>query len=202
MLILLLLLVILMAGGCNSSSNITDCSYTIFTFPKDDFRFRDKTNIIHEHPLFSFEYPQCFGWANVNDVFNSDVTVLSFHRNGNSQRESSSIYVTVQRMGYDNEVDAKSVVENLISSVKEKKDFKIIDRKSIDIDNLAADYVSFYYFVPKQEGVEISYSNFGILAAFDYKGFIWKIRMGCPEKESQEITQYYEHLRKTFKILD
>lgn len=211
--ILILSIVLIMLtflSGC-ISSNYDSVGYRVFSFSSDDIRFKLKGNIIHEHPLFIFEYPKSFTIINDDDqiLFNMRVTMVSFVRKPKGVNESlpnSSLSVSVHEPGLWSDTDAETTVNNIITYNTADQKFKIFENHSINIAGMDAKYLSYSFHQPATEGFGYSpippYNETVKFICFDYKGFIWRACLNCLEEETQETGIYFTRLIDTFRILE
>lgn len=202
-----IMIAVLMTTGCSNSAH--NCSYKEFAFHKDDVRFR-LGGVILEHPLFTFEYPQCFNLIDLNVlpdiVYDARVTEVRFTRQGTGELKLlpvfSSIDVKVYKPGLYGDTDARTAIEKELSYYENDENFKVLERKSISVAGLSAEYVSFSTSMPYSNPSIPTHNRLVRLVAFDYAGFVWKIELACFEEEIQETQAYFDHLLDTFRILD
>lgn len=206
-LLLIPLLAVLMTIGCSNSAR--NCSYKEFALHKDDVRFR-LGGVILEHPLFTFEYPQCFDLIDLNVlpdiVYDTRVTEVRFTRQGTGELKllpvKSSIDVKVYKPGLYGDTDARAAIEKALSYYKDDENFKVLERKSISIAGLSTEYVSFSISRLFRDSSLYTHNRLVRLVTFDYRGFVWKIELVCFEEEIQETQAYFDHLIDTFKIFE
>jgi hypothetical protein len=202
-----IMVAVLMTMGCSNSAR--NCSYKEFAFQKDDVRFR-LGGVILEHPLFTFEYPQCFNLIDPNTMpdieYDTRVTEVEFTRQGTGELKripvKSSISVRVYKPGLYGDTDAKTAIENELSGYEADENFKGLERDSISVAGLSAEYVRFSISRLFRDRGSPTHNRLVRLVAFDYAGFVWKIQLVCFEEEIQETQAYFDHLLDTFRILD
>jgi hypothetical protein len=189
------------------SPTTESCSYKIFTLSNDDIRFKLDGYIFQEHPLYSFEYPGCYDLVKGPGTdFGKRVTVTMFTRDGQGElkkiTDKSMINVRVMDLG---QLNPLATIDDLISRQTSDQTFKVLERKSIEVNGIQAEYYAFRYTqaaVPFNYTTVPSYEVLVRFACMDYKGFRWEIVFNGFEEEDQETSIYYQHLLDTFKILD
>jgi hypothetical protein len=204
------LIALITSSGC-SSSNYNDSRYEVFNFSSDDIRFKLKGTLIHEHPLFTFEYPKSFAKINDDDkiLLNMRVTMVSFARKtigAASSLPNSSLSVSVHEPGLWNDTDAETTVSNIITYQTANQEFRILENHPTYIAGIDAKYLSYSFHQPAREGFGYSpippYNEVVKFICFDYKGFIWRSCLSCLEEESQETEIYFQRLMDTFQIIE
>lgn len=176
--------------------SISGIGYGVFKFSSDDIRFKLKGNLIHEHPLFTFEYPKSFTKINDDDetLFNMRVTMVSFvrkHKGPNESPPDSSLSVSVHEPGLWSDTDAETTVNNIITYHTATQEFKILENHYINIAGMDAKYLSYSFHQSAREGFGYSpippYNEVVKFTCFDYKGFIWRACLNCLEEETQKL---------------
>jgi hypothetical protein len=205
----LLALILATTGFAVSCENGCKSGYKAFAFGEDDVRFTIG-GVILEHPLFTFEYPCSFGLVDINRfpdfVYSSDVTAVDFTRyeEGNTFPEET-IELRVHKPGIWGDTDAKTSVDNVIASDSGNPDyqnFQILERTVVNVDDIPAEYVTYSYHRPAKEGFGFSTQERVIrFVAFDYEGFLWKLKMNCFVESAEETEPYFDHLIETFDII-
>ena len=205
---LIILLSINLAISCNNNN----CDYKLFAFKEDDIRIRVIGGVILEHPLFTFEYPRCFELIDLNRMpdiahYRSYVTDVTFLRRVEDKLFFEEfISVVVHRPGVWGDTDAKTYINNVInmySSPPDYENFQLIQKTSINIDGLPAEYISFSYHTPTSEGTSYPpYDRVVRLVSFDYDGFLWKLRFDCYTESAEETELYFNHLIETFEFIE
>lgn len=203
-----IMIAVLMTMGCSNSAR--NCSYKEFAFHEDDVRFSVEGHVIHEHPLFTFEYPQCFNLIDLNAlpdiVYDTGVTDVSFIRRGTGELKllpvETSISVIVEKPASWRDTDARAAIEKALSYYEADENFKVLERESISVIGLSAEYVSFSTSMPYSNPSIPTHNRLVRLVTFDYAGFVWKIELVCFEEEIQETQAYFDHLLETFRVLD
>jgi hypothetical protein len=202
-----IMIAVLMTMGCSNSAR--NCNYKEFALHKDDVRFR-LCGVIIEHPIFTFEYPQCFNLIDLNGlpdiVYDARVTEVSFTRRGTGELKLlpviSSISVKVYKPGLYGDTDARTAIEKELSYYEADENFKVLERGSINVIGLSAEYVSFSTSRLFRDRSFPTHNRLVRLVSFDYAGFVWKIELVCFEEEIQETQAYFDHLLETFRVLD
>jgi len=198
-----------------ASINITSCTfseYSMYTLNKDDIRF-DMGGVILEHPLFTFEYPKCFGLVDINKfpdiVYNTNVTHIQFHRDLEGiagPYESINIWIHKPGTWLWEDANAKEAIDNKIVSDRNNpyhQDFQIHERETLNIAEIPAEYVMYSYYRPEKEGRGYSpYSRTVRFVAFDYNNLIWKFQMDCFVESTEETEPYFQHIIVTFQFLN
>jgi hypothetical protein len=208
---LLLIIIMITASGCGNSISAKAGNYSVFKFSDDDIRFKLKGTLIHEHPLFIFEYPSSF--TKINDeedaLLNMRVTLVSFEHQARGVVDSlpkTNLSVSVHEPGLWNDTDAVTTVNNIILYHNMDQDFKIIERTSAQIADINGDLLSYSYRQPEEERFGSSpipaYNGVVKFYCFDYQGFIWRVCLNCLEKETSETEVYFQHILDTLQILD
>lgn len=200
-----LLLSLLMTSGCSS--------YKSFTQLEGDVRF-------------SFEYPESYRSSYV-EVYPYYIGVLFSRLAEERQRTSAEderppqddSWLSVQVYSGNSitfATDAKSLMENEISNLeKYNKSFQIEESSSVVVSGVEAVYLkySFLMLLPttvaennEEDHFEDS-ENGGIpfvkrAIYFDHGGFIWEISLRSEEQAAKADTVSFNHILKTFKILN
>jgi hypothetical protein len=208
---LLLLIGILTVTGCGESVSASKEDYIIFNFKADDIRFKLKGTLIHDHPLFTFEYPSTFTKTNNEDeiLSNMRATLVSFEREPKGSDDSlpkTSLSVSVHEPGLWSDTDAKTTINNIIAYHNSDSDFFIIERSTRNINGLKAEFLSYSYHQSARErfgDIPIpAYNGVVKFSCFDYQDLIWRIYLSCLEEEAPETEIYFQHILDTLQILE
>lgn len=162
---------------------------------------------------FTFEYPRSFYEVDTTYGFpESNITGVRFFRQGTEELKLlpvvSSISVIVEKPASWLDTDARDAIENELSDYENDENFKILERKSISVAGLSAEYVSFSISRLFRNSSSPTHNRLVRFVAFDSKGsllkqgLVWKIELVCFEEEIQETQAYFDHLLDTFRILD
>lgn len=107
--------------------------------------------------------------------------------------------------GWQHPINANSMLESIIAGVSGTSlypHFEILERSSITVSSIQADRVR--YRVDELLQPDSSEPLFRIedLVIFDYNGLIWRISSTCYEEFALQVKIDFEHVLKTFKILN
>jgi hypothetical protein len=210
-LIFLCLISVLVFCGCTNTYAAQDDSFTLFKFSNEDIRFKLKGTLIHEHPLFTFDYPSSFIRVNTDDeiLLNMRVTEVSFRRpvqGDSSNLPETFLSVNVQEPGLWSDSNAKTTIANIITYHVSDDEFRILENTEIDISDIKGKYLEYSYHQPAKEGFGYSpipaHDSVVRFACFDYEGFVWRMYISCVAQESEQCEVYFQRLLGSFKILE
>ncbi len=173
-------------------------TYETYVLAPDDIRYQSG-GIILEHPRFSFDYPSSFVLLDVNrgrgaSLSNPDYTQIYFSRSV-PNKLADVIVVEVLKPGLSSMKDALGAADFEVKSHADAN-LKVRERSTKTAAGITAEYVAYSFEVP---GPATRFIRF---LAFDYKGFIWTIRLSCYEDSAQETALYFDRLVETFKFLE
>jgi hypothetical protein len=209
--LLLFIIILMTTSGCGTSVSGNSGGYAAFKFPDDDIRFKLKGTLIHEHPLFTFEYPLSFTKENDQDeiLLNMRVTKIDFTRQVPGSADSfpkTTLSASVHEPGLWSDTDAKTTITNIISYHVHDPDFKVLETSTATIAGMQAEYLSYSFHSPAKEGFGYApipaYNGLVKFACFDYENFIWRVYLSCLEEEAAETEAYFQRLIDTFQILE
>jgi hypothetical protein len=182
-------------AGCSSVSETTTpaISYKTYEMKEDDIRLKAL-----QHPLFSFEYPECFNLVDLNldpvPSINRDISVVYFtgEQVGFHKQYLSIFIVTPEYLKLLNTNDMLEYYLSLYTPVAED-----ITRKEVFVSGISADYL-------KAVGTYLGQQKSLRVAIFDHAGLYWAIQLiwYYPNPEPPEVQGYFDHVIETFKILE
>jgi len=208
---LIIILLLMTASGCGTYIAGSFAGYGVFKFQEDDIRLRMKGTLIHEHPLFTFQYPLSFTRVDDQDeiLFNMRVTKIDFARQVPDTADSfpkTTLSASVHEPGLWNDTDAKTTITNIITFHIHDPDFKVLETSTVTIAGMQAEYLSYSFHSPAKEGFGYApipeYDGMVKFACFDHDNLIWRVNLSCLSQESDETSLYFQHLLDTFQILE
>jgi len=173
---------------------------------------------------FSFQYPACYE-NNTAYIYagilylETDYPDVSFTRYSPEESWTSWLLVYVydpgssmrDRPDWGDSTDIETVIEADISHLTTKHDsFQLLERSSISVDGIPAEQIICYYVYSELDFFHVG--NVGTIeyptplvsrmTYFAYDGLIWKIWLASVEDTAEADKAVFEHILKTFKILD
>lgn len=189
-LFLLVLLILL-----SSVFIFTGCSgYTRFTLREGDAHF-------------TFEYPKDYDEKYVSIV--SIFTRMTFCRSLLEEDWIDSWFrVRVSKVGWwSSYPDAKATLEaDILWSADTFEDYQILERSPVSVAGVEGEQVISSYTAEHDDPHADYFMKEGLTVNrdiyFDHNGFIWEITMMSIEEMAEADEAVWEHILKTFKILD
>ena len=157
-------------------------------------------------PSFTFEYPRSFVQTNARTI----VTDLAFERDFSEERFLLElIAIQVRKPDYE-EPSSADVLYNLISgNISEPAsdsiqvgDIQLLEKNTVVIDGIPAEYVAYSFRWLRWFGPPISYEAMFRRVSFEHAGFVWKLNLYCWAESDEETEKYFEHLIDTFEFLE
>lgn len=211
-LLALLLLIALITTSCGENSvSASPGDYAAFKFGGDDVRFKLRGTLLHEHPLFTFEYPSSFTYNYNEDeiLLNMRMTLVTFERQVQGFSESfpkTGLTVSVHEPGLWNDTNARTTIENTINYHSSEPDFFVIERTSTSVAGSNAELLSYSFHQPVREVFGSTpipeYNEIVKFVCFDYQELIWRICLNCVDEELPETEIYFQHVLDTFQIIE
>ena len=197
--------------GCSNpvETTITDftpketdiVTYKTFEMKEDDIRLK-----YLEHPLFSFEYPDFFNLADLNNMPGHPMTydmsaVIFTYLHDDPNLLDSYLVIGIESPSITGFNNASEKIEDLFSrkttengdlSIKEVSVFGI---PGYYLESFRTDVVS-----PSPRKYNMSYRLIG----FEHVGLVWTISMSWNyyDSEPPRIKEYFNHVIQTFKIIE
>jgi hypothetical protein len=210
----LVTIILLLSLSCSNQNGASDSGYKTFAFQKDDIRFKQdgiysRGEILFDQPLFTFEYPGSFEVANETKPRKDTNVVIIRQREpvpGAKYMDESVINVHIFKPGsfYPGVIDSETRIDSILKDLAKNPNidnYKIIERKSITVSGIPAEYFS-YTIDSSFNGKRMESSDRSIVwMIFNYKDFVWEISLASPPDQIQENGTYFAHLIETFRFL-
>jgi hypothetical protein len=177
------LLFLFLVGGCGSSP------YKSFTL---------RSGVGH----FFFQYPARYEVRKTElrpDLGYSFVVLYGPYQE--EEKDFAMVTVAVDKAD-EYEPSAETAVEHYLSLVSQRRDFRLLERSSIEVtaDSIPAEQFVFSNLWAMRLGSE-PVTEIGRVVLFEHSNLIWEISM-CSSMISSDIYKVdFEHILKTFKIL-
>jgi hypothetical protein len=211
-LISFLILIALITTSCGENAvSANPGEYSVFNFSEDDVRLKLKGTLIHEHPLFTLEYPSSFMYNYDEDeiLLNMRITLVNFERQLEGFDKSfpkTNLSVSVHEPGLWNDTNSKTAIDNIIIYHSSDQEFNIIERTSTCVAGFNAELLSYSYHQPVREVFGSTpipeYNGVVKIVCFDYQELIWRVCLNCLDQEFPETEIYFQHTLDTFQIIE
>lgn len=180
---------------CIGFISLTSCGeYKTFTLKEDKLHF-------------SFEYPASYRivkgeiGSDVHNEIHYALLGLELKR-----REENHSWLEISYFSSsETSPNATATVERYLSTMSTQYDFKLLERKKVTIAGVQGEKIVFTTldpnaksFVPFTEKARLTHIDL----TFDYRELIWSISIMSNEAVAETDKAAFEHMIKTFKILD
>ena len=181
---------------------ISGCrSYEVNSAGKDYKIFTQKKGI----GQFSFEYSTRYKVLKVEtaDTY-TDITL----NNPEADEDWDISYILVFCCAIEDETPGYSdALEGYLKLCKTNKDFKLLERSSIEINGESGEEValSYYFTLPdRPEGLSTVSTDLTIvrLVAFTHNNILWRLHVSSTESYADSAKADFEHIKQTFRILN
>jgi hypothetical protein len=218
----LIVLLVFTLGCCSSTS----CAYEKWV---NAVGWSKSIGESSELPNISFEYPnrfqmvtkaiynQYFHMTYIGGMEQQEYHIINYSRPINQKDDLqtsfnhgslSTVYVTVHTSDsytryvseyQDTPTNNETALESILSTITPLAESEKIKKQLVIENNNAYSIKYSYHTITSDE--PYNYRTI-IITLFEYKSMVIEISMDSWEKESEEIEQYYNHLVRTFKIIE
>jgi hypothetical protein len=206
--VFILIILAAVLSSCGDSISANTQGYGKFQFSPDDIRFKLKGTLIHEHPLFSFEYPLSFTLVDNQDdiLLNMRITTVAFEHSarGVESLPKTNLSISVHEPGIWSDISSSAAIINIINYHNSDRNFTVIEKGSRTFGGKTANFIYYTYDQPAKEGFGYSpipaFKGAVQFASFDYEGYVWRACLNCLEEEIPETSSYFQHVLDSFQI--
>ena len=121
------------------------------------------------------------------------------------ERGSSSINIGISnyKVYHGESYTAADRIEAVLKGQAKWENFKLLERSPITVSGVEGELIVYLIDklmpIPVEDGKNLWYLR---IAYFDYNDLTWEIEMKCNKDIQEEVTAYFNHIIKTFEILD
>jgi len=196
-----------------------DSDYERFTFDKEVYP-RTPYDLGSKIPQFTLEYPRSFESVVIPPIYDQSSFYIYFRKRYIGE-PGEFIYIDVQtpdfegyypldftlpevkvpfdwRYGGSNAIFRYDVITEKIYSPG-YSDVRLLEDRKVKISGVSGTYTAYSY---KDKGKDYIVEVILRRASFNHSGYVWILSMESYAENAEETEAYFNHLMKTFRVLD